>query len=99
MNFQTAIQTCYRKYATFSGVAGAGEYWWFQLYYIIGVVVLSSVSNGLYLLWVLINIIPIWAAAIRRLHDTGKSGWWVLFPLVNVIMLCQSTVISGNKYR
>jgi uncharacterized membrane protein YhaH (DUF805 family) len=83
------------KYADFSGRAPRAEYWWFFLAVVIAAIVVSIVESvtglkgmilGLYgpltlLLW-LATIVPGIAAAVRRLHDTNRSGWWVLLPMI-----------------
>jgi uncharacterized membrane protein YhaH (DUF805 family) len=83
------------KYADFSGRAPRAEYWWFALAMIIAYVVLSIVESiiginhmvfGIYgpltaLLW-LATIVPSIAVGIRRLHDTSRTGWWILLPIV-----------------
>jgi len=86
-----------RKYAVFSGRARRKEYWFFVLFNIIVSIVLAVVDNiigtydaqngigllgGIYALAVLI---PGIAVSVRRLHDTGRSGWWLLLILVPVI--------------
>lgn len=79
-----------KKYAVFNGRARRAEYWWFTLFSIIASVVLSVIDGvlgtpgvlaGIYALAVLL---PSIAVAIRRLHDTGRSGWWLLLTLVPV---------------
>ncbi len=89
--------TVLRKYAVFSGRARRSEYWYFVLFNVLISMVLSFVDltigtatstgsigllGGLYSLAV---FIPSLAVAVRRLHDTGKSGWWVLFGLIPVL--------------
>src|SRR3954462_4757789 len=86
-----------KKYAVFSGRARRTEYWMFILFNIIITVVLALIDiltgtfspqagvgllGGLYALAVLI---PSIAVTVRRLHDTGRSGWWILIGLVPVI--------------
>ncbi|MBU6200710.1 MAG: DUF805 domain-containing protein [Acidobacteria bacterium] len=88
------------NYATFSGRARRSEYWWFALTGVIVSIVLNvvgSISDGLNavtglvaLVYWLGTLIPSLAVAIRRLHDTGRSGWMLLIgliPLVGVIIL------------
>ncbi len=57
------------------------------------------------LIWILVTIVPALAVLVRRLHDTGKSGWWALIgfvPLVGGIVLLVFTVLDsdagGNKF-
>jgi uncharacterized membrane protein YhaH (DUF805 family) len=86
-----------KKYAVFSGRARRKEYWMFFLFNLIIYVVLAlidglmgtfspqaglGVLSGLYSLAVLI---PSLAVTVRRLHDTGRSGWWILIALVPFI--------------
>jgi uncharacterized membrane protein YhaH (DUF805 family) len=91
MGFGDAVKTCFTKYADFKGRASRPEYWWFFLSYVIVYVVtllLASASRGLYaLVWIaaLAYFLPLLAAAVRRLHDTGRSGWWYLIVLVPII--------------
>lgn len=80
-----------KKYADFSGRARRKEYWMFILIYMIISVVLSifglDVISGLVALGLLV---PSLSIAARRLHDTGRSGWWqliVLIPLIGAIVL------------
>jgi uncharacterized membrane protein YhaH (DUF805 family) len=80
-----------RKYAVFSGRARRMEYWMFVLFNLIIALVLGAIDGllgiqgvlgGLYSLAVLI---PSLAVAVRRLHDTNRSGWWILINLIPVI--------------
>jgi len=81
-----------KKYAVFSGRARRMEYWMFVLINFIIALVLGviegllgitySVLSTLYSLAVLI---PSLAVAVRRLHDTNRSGWWILINLIPVI--------------
>jgi len=100
------------NYANFGGRASRGEYWWYTLATVIvtvGLNVLGSVLGdlagilgGLYALGV---FIPGLAVSVRRLHDTGRSGWVLLLaliPIVGFIILlvwAASPSASGeNKY-
>ncbi|MFJ1748335.1 DUF805 domain-containing protein [Streptomyces sp. NPDC088116] len=80
-----------KKYAVFSGRARRKEYWMFVLFNFIIAMVLAVVDalagaggiiSGLYTLAVLI---PSIAVGVRRLHDTGRSGWWMLIALVPLV--------------
>tara|TARA_B100000427_G_C15228367_1_gene472244 strand:+ start:90 stop:431 length:342 start_codon:yes stop_codon:yes gene_type:complete len=90
MNFTESIQTCYKKFFDFSGRASKSEYWWFQLYGIIIYGLLFVFQGDLALVFSILaiaNTIPLWAAAVRRLHDTDKSGWFVLISIIPFIGL------------
>jgi uncharacterized membrane protein YhaH (DUF805 family) len=90
MTFQESIKVCFNKYVDFSGRASRSEYWWFVLFVFAGAVVTSLLHHWLYVLFVLGTLLPGLAAASRRLHDTGRSGWWQLIgliPLIGLIVL------------
>ena len=53
------------------------------------------------LIWILVTIVPALAVLVRRLHDTGKSGWWALIgfvPLVGGIVLLVLTVLDSKAF-
>lgn len=86
-----ALRRAFSNYATFKGRANRGEYWWFILASIIIGALLSMVDGvvgtaGLLAgLWNLAAFLPSLAVAVRRLHDVGRSGWWILIAFVPVI--------------
>lgn len=96
-----------RKYAVFSGRARRKEYWMFFLFNtlvalglgvvlgLIGSPKLAASANQIYSLAV---IIPGLAVSVRRMHDIGRSGWWILFPFVNLVMLCFKGQGNENEY-
>ena len=89
MNFIQSISTCMRKYVTFSGRATRSEFWWFYLFTVLVNFAASFVGNlifmstfiifFLYLSTIisLILLLPSLAVGVRRLHDVGRSGWWI----------------------
>tara|TARA_B100001996_G_C18190957_1_gene412129 strand:- start:5 stop:346 length:342 start_codon:yes stop_codon:yes gene_type:complete len=90
MNFIESIKTCYKKFFDFSGRASKSEYWWFQLYGFIIYGFLFVFQGDLALVFSILaiaNTIPLWAAAVRRLHDTDKSGWFVLLSFIPIVGL------------
>ena len=90
MNFIESIKTCYKKFFDFSGRASKSEFWWFQLYAMIIYALMFVFQGDLVILFSIItiaNVIPNWAAAVRRLHDTDKSGWFVLISFIPLIGL------------
>lgn len=97
-----AISTCFSKYATFSGRANRSEYWYFYLFYMIvyiaGTVVASAVgTSGLLYLFILPLWLPQLAVGIRRMHDVGRSGWFILIPIYNIVLLCTAST-GDNQY-
>lgn len=86
MNFQEAIQTCFKKYADFNGRASRSEYWWWALFnLIIGMISGLALGETLGTIASLALLLPSLAVAARRLHDIGKSGWFLLLALIPLI--------------
>jgi uncharacterized membrane protein YhaH (DUF805 family) len=94
-----------KNYAGFSGRAHRTEYWMFYLINIIISTVLYVISikisavGILTFLYSLAVLIPALAVAVRRLHDTGRSGWWLLIglvPFVGAIILIVFLVTDGQ---
>lgn len=99
MNFQDAIKTCFTKYADFKGRALRSEYWWYVLFIVLVGMATSMVSEVLSGLFYVGTLLPSIAAATRRLHDTGRTGWWQLIafiPLIGVIVLIVFLAQEGN---
>jgi DNA-binding CsgD family transcriptional regulator len=82
MTFFEAIRVCLTKYADFSGRASRPEFWWFALFVTLVSLACAYVSETLVSLFMIVMLLPVLAAGARRLHDTGRSGWWQLFLLV-----------------
>ncbi|MEU4568963.1 DUF805 domain-containing protein [Micromonospora sp. NPDC023956] len=99
MSFTAAVRSVLSQYVGFGGRARRAEYWWFALFSIlVGIVAAildmvlgtdfegASSSGGLVGLIVSLAILlPSLAVAVRRLHDTDRSGWWMLLGLVPII--------------
>jgi uncharacterized membrane protein YhaH (DUF805 family) len=97
----------FEKYAQFDGRSGRAEYWWFALGNIIIGVVLSLLARAsiifvlLYFAYALATLVPGIAAGIRRLHDTNRSGWWLLIsfvPCVGFIVLIVFLATAGDPH-
>jgi uncharacterized membrane protein YhaH (DUF805 family) len=94
-----------QKYADFSGRAPRAEYWWFVLAMIIGMIVLNIIESilginrmvgGIYgpltvFFWLAL-LVPSISVGVRRLHDTNRTGWWLLVPIVPY---CLALVLGG----
>lgn len=95
-----------KKYADFKGRARRKEYWMFILVYMIFEIVLGILAGILPILAILLGIfclaliIPSLAVAVRRLHDIGKSGWFLLLmliPLVGPLIILYFMVKAGDQ--
>lgn len=98
MTMGEAIRSCFKKYATFRGRARRSEYWYFNIFYMLctlplylfslcmleiegeGAVAYVPLFMGCFIQ--VIFFLPSLSVMVRRLHDTGKSGWWTLLILI-----------------
>ena len=92
---------CLKQYIDFWGRARRKEYWMFTLWNVVIIMFLAALAAigteigsdsfvsyipmVLYLLYGLFILIPSFTVSVRRLHDIGKSGWWILISLIPVI--------------
>ncbi|MCA1055692.1 DUF805 domain-containing protein [Rossellomorea aquimaris] len=100
-----------KNYVNFGGRARRKEYWMFALINFLiamGILLIQSLVgidgwlSGLYSLFV---FLPSLAVAVRRLHDTGRSGWWILISLIPIIgaivilvFMCLEGESQSNKW-
>jgi len=103
MGLGTAIGTCFRKYAVFSGRARRAEYWWFILFSLAATLAAAAVDQILQphqsggpvsSLVSLALFLPQLAVTVRRLHDTGRSGWWLGGFIVYLIAALMGSVMA-----
>ena len=104
-----------KQYAVFEGRARRGEYWNFVLFNMIAAIVLAALDaiiakttgltvNVLGTLYGLAVLVPSVAVTVRRLHDTNRSGWWVLLALVPlvglvlIVFLVQESETAPNRF-
>lgn len=100
LTLQESVATCLSKYADFSGRASRSEYWWFFLTVFLASAITGAISDVLQLIVGLGLFLPQLAVAVRRLHDTGKSGLWLFIgfiPLVGAIILIIWLATSGDR--
>jgi uncharacterized membrane protein YhaH (DUF805 family) len=113
VDFQGAIRQQIANVLTFNGRASRSAYWWYALALLIVDVVLQIISGvaGSSALAVLVSLILIvvglsgLSVGIRRLHDTDKSGWWILIGLIPIIgtiilivFLCTPGTPGPNRF-
>ena len=105
MNFVQAVQVCLRKYVDFEGRAARPEFWWFALFQVIVLVVAAMLGRAAYTIAGLALVLPSLGVGARRLHDIGKSGWYLLIhliPIIGILVLIyfwvQPTQPEGNNY-
>lgn len=83
VQFVDAIKIGFNKYATFTGRARRSEYWWWQLFAFL----MSLLGIIPVLGWIITvaMIVPNLSISARRLHDIGRTGWWIAAPVGAVV--------------
>lgn len=112
-SFSEAVSTCFQKYATFSGRANRPECWNFILFFLLAsfaatvadlLVFGQGEARAFSAVTMLALLLPYFAALIRRLHDTDRSGWWLLLSfvpfgiIVVIVFLCQRGTEGRNRF-
>lgn len=106
MTFSESVSICFKKYFVFKGRASRSEYWWFQLIvapsYALSEITESETSSisYLFLLITLFTLIPAIAAGVRRLHDTNRSGFYLLLsfiPFIGSLITLFFLIPEGTK--
>jgi uncharacterized membrane protein YhaH (DUF805 family) len=111
------FMTALKNYAVFSGRSRRSEYWYFALFYLIfyAVAAIVDVMTGSYDrasgigiftgILTLAFLVPSLSVSVRRLHDTGRTGWWLLIALIPVVggiillvFLAQDSEAGGNRF-
>jgi len=103
MTFGESVSTCLKKYFVFEGRASRSEYWWFQLIvtpsYFISTVLENEISY-IFLGITIFTLIPAISAGVRRLHDTNRSGFFLLIsliPFIGGLVLLFFLIPEGTK--
>lgn len=96
-SFGACVQSAFAQYASFKGRSTRSEYWWFCLFnfivsfaigLVLGVMRVSEVTiNSISILYSLATLLPGLAVGVRRLHDIGRSGFWLLIPVAIYITM------------
>lgn len=93
-----------QNYVNFKGRARRSEFWYFTLINVIIAFVLGFISGLLFESALIGNIyslavlLPSIAVAIRRMHDIGKSGWFILIPIYNIVLAATEGDKGDNVY-
>jgi uncharacterized membrane protein YhaH (DUF805 family) len=114
MNFRQAISSGFANYVNFFGRATAPEFWFWILFCLLGAVVTETLDGAVFIphpglsplntVFTLAVLLPSLAVMVRRLHDTGRSGWWLLLvPTgVGIVFLLRwasfESVTAENRY-
>ena len=106
-----------KQYVVFSGRSQRKEYWYFFLFNILALFLLVFIDDAVGTLnpetgqglistiYMLAVILPYFGVGIRRLHDTNRTGWWLLLgfvpiigPIVLIVFFCLDSNQEENKY-
>ncbi|MBB4658773.1 DUF805 domain-containing protein [Parvularcula dongshanensis] len=111
VSFVDSIPLFFRNYLKFEGRSSRGAFWWWMLASVLinvglalldGMIVGWEQDNGpLGMLFSLITLIPSLALNVRRLHDVGRSGWWLLLAvtIIGILLLFYWAVLPGQRRR
>ena len=97
MSFVNAIKSGFRNYINFKGRASRAQYWWWTLFSVIVNFALPS-DGGLNSIASAVILLPTIAITIRRMHDTDHVGWWMLFPIVNIVLSLRRGTLNENRF-
>ena len=95
-----AVKDAFSRFIDFTGVSTRPQFW----YYILTTAIASAVvnlafgKNGQNAL-TLITLLPTIAVSIRRMHDVGKSGWFILIPIYNIVLLASPTTVAATVHK
>lgn len=97
-----SISSTLKKYVDFQGKATRKEFWLFVLFVYIAVFIGGFIDGLLGTefignLILLSLILPYLAVAVRRMHDVGKAGWYIIVPFYNFILACSSSKSSDSS--
>ncbi len=96
MTFGEAVSSGFEHYTEFSGRASRPAFWWWALFvFLIGIAadIIGLLIGSITVVTAIVGlalILPNLSVSIRRLHDTNRTGWWILIgliPLIGLIVL------------
>jgi uncharacterized membrane protein YhaH (DUF805 family) len=111
MTFSEAVESGFNNYVNFQGRSSRSAFWWWFLFGVlvgIGANIIDAILGSYPIISLIVGLglfLPGLAVAVRRLHDTDRTGWWVLIeliPLIGIIVLIvfwvQQSDPGENKY-
>jgi uncharacterized membrane protein YhaH (DUF805 family) len=110
MSFGDAIGECFFNYANFKDRAARAEYWWWALFasvvylaaWLLDFVIFAGfIASPFFLVVYLALLLPGLSVAVRRLHDTGRTGWWLMLPtgaaILTVIGAYAAAIVNPDE--
>jgi uncharacterized membrane protein YhaH (DUF805 family) len=102
-----AIKRFFVKYANFKGRASRSEFWWSAIFIVvvkiiislIDLIILDTTESVIDTIWSITIFIPSLSISVRRLHDTNRSGWWLVLPtaieIVSIVAVVAILLLAG----
>ena len=105
MGMGEAVQSGFQHFVNWKGRASRPAFWWFFLFYVITLVVTGIIdqligTGILYIIAAVAFILPLLSVQVRRLHDTGRTGWWWwigIIPIVGTIVLIVFYLLASEE--
>jgi uncharacterized membrane protein YhaH (DUF805 family) len=105
LRFVLAVLDAFEQYATFAGRTRRADYWCFALFagviYTFAARFDSATTTSVFEVFAILGLgLPTLAVLTRRAHDTGRSGWWVLFgliPIAGTLVLLLLTLLPSQR--
>jgi uncharacterized membrane protein YhaH (DUF805 family) len=97
-----AVTSGMKGSTSFDGRASRSEFWWFFLFYMIVNQILGTIAVAMdqpALIYAIILLVPAYiSVAARRMHDHGKSGWFMLIPIYNLVLFATDGEVMPNAH-
>ncbi|MEI6649539.1 MAG: DUF805 domain-containing protein [Actinomycetes bacterium] len=97
-----AVTACFRKYGDFRTRSSRKEYWYFYLCFAGLSLIAALVGNGKSLMASnfieIVFFVPMISAGVRRLHDTNRTGWFLLIPFYNIYLMAKPGDVGSNRF-
>ena len=106
MSIGESISTCFKKYFVIQGRASKSEFWWLQFVWTacFGIIIIVNSEPVSYFFFgiIILIFIPLFTVGVRRLHDTGRSGFhymWSFVPFIGSLIVLALMLGDGTKGR
>ena len=114
MSFISSIKICFQKFYDFSGRASRSEFWYFTVFVFITGLIAINIDAALIgetfwtyegtfgpaeSMYLILTLLPSFSVSVRRLHDIGRSGWWVLIflTIIGIFLLIYWSCLRSEK--
>ncbi len=98
MSFSESIKVCLSKYFVVAGRASRSEFWWFYSIHPALYAAFAATQSEVFMVGIFAISIPLLTAAVRRMHDVDKSGWFMLIPIYNLVLAVTKGTPGPNRF-